>query len=280
MKRYAFLLLVCSGVLVASLTISRGTAQAFPGPQSPAAAAQQSKADDEWLAHTRSLYTSTEHDGLKGFVCTVRPDWHTLVSSANNGAVDSTSERKIAVLSTVRITLLARTDGTSNIDWDAGDPPADLTEMMNSVRDGTKQTLTGFVQFWSVFADVSVIPSNSQGVLITRTAEGGHVLQGNDSGTAVTETFDASDVLREYDVTMPGGATVLFTPTFSPTPTGLRVTYFLAHLRQNASSPDQEMHVGIIYTDVGGFTIPSRLNMSVVGTGTFNFDLEGCRVNP
>lgn len=280
MKRYAFLLLVCSAVLVVSLAVPHDAAQASPSGQSAAAAPQGSQADDLWLEHTRSLYTSTKRDGLQGFACTVRPDWRTLVASANNGVVDSDGERKIAVLSAVRVTLLARMDGSSNVGWDTGDPPADLVDMMNTVRDGTKQTLGGFVQFWAPFADASVIPPNSQGVQITGTAEGGHVLQVTENdGANTTETFDASDILREYDVRI-AGATVLFTPTFSPTPKGLRVTYFLAHIRQDGSSADQEMHVGVAYSDVDGFTIPSRLDMSVVGVGTLNFTLEGCKVNP
>ena len=40
------------------------------------------------------------------------------------------------------------------------------------------------------------------------------------------------------------------------------------------------MHVGIDYQTMDGFYIPSRLNMEVVGTGIFNFTMDGCKVNP
>ncbi len=244
-----------------------------------ALAGQKSSPNDDWLAHVRSLYTSTIRDGLRGFDCTARPDWRTLIASANHGTVDSDGERKIAVLSTVRITMHARLDGTSSIDWKQEDSPTEMADMLKQMEGGTRQTLQGFLQFWAPFADASVIPESATGVEISKTADGGHVTHGGDKETTVTETFDAGDVLREYDVKMTG-STVLFTPTFTSTPSGLRVTYFLAHIRQADSAQDQEMHVGVTYGKIDGFTIPTHLDMTVIGTGTFNFDLEGCKVNP
>jgi len=259
----------------------RGEAQvpaATTSGQQTGAAQQASNANDDWLNRVRVLYTSTERDGLKGFDCDVHPDWRTLVSSANSGTVDSDGERKVQVLSPARVILHAHMDGSAVVDWAAADPPADLANIVNQVRDGTKQTLAGFLQFWAPFADASVIPPNSKGIDVTPTADGGRILRATDNGTTVTETFDADNVLREYDVKMTG-STVLFTPTYTSTPKGLRVTSFLAHIKPD-SGGDQELHVRIAYAEVSGFTIPSELNMTVVGTGTFNFTLDGCKANP
>ena len=242
-------------------------------------AAQKSSPAGDWLAHVRSLYTSTIRDGLRGFDCTARPDWRTLISSANNGTVDADGARKISVLSTVRITIHARMDGTSSIEWKPEDSPSEMADMLKQMEGGTRQTLQGFLQFWVPFADASVIPDSATGVEISKTTEGGHVIHGGDKETTVTETFDAGDVLREYDVKLTG-STVLFTPTFTSTSAGLRVTRFLAHIRQDNSNQDQELHVGVTYGKIDGFTIPTHLDMTVVGTGTFNFDLDGCKINP
>jgi hypothetical protein len=268
---FAFL---CPLFFVAAQPLS---SQAASTPQSAAAQAD-SKANDDWLNHVRSLYTSTARDGLKNFDCALHPDWRALISSANNGDVGAEGERKIAALQTVRISMHAHMTGSATVDWDSGNPPADLTDMMNSVRDGTRQTLDGFLQFWTPFADASVIPTNSQGIEFTPTAGGGRILRGSGSGTTVTETFDAANILIEYDVKMPG-TTVLFTPTFTQTPKGLRVTYFLARIKPD-NGAEQELRVRLVYGEVDGFTIPSELFMTVVGTGTFNFTLDGCRVNP
>lgn len=240
---------------------------------------QKTSPDDAWLTHVRSLYTSTARDGLKAFDCTVRPDWRTLMASANNGTVDAEGERKIAVLSTVRITMHARMDGKSSIDWKQDDSPAELADMLKQMEGGTRQTLEGFLQFWTPFADASVIPDSSTGMEISKTADGGHLLHAVDKDTTVTETLDATDVLREYDIKL-NGQTILFTPTFTSTASGLRVTNFLAHIRPANSNEDQELHVGVAYTSFDGFTIPTKLDMTVVGTGIFNFTLEGCKINP
>ncbi len=241
--------------------------------------AQKTSPDEQWLTHVRSLYTSTVHDGLRGFDCTVRPDWRTLIASANNGTVGAEGERKIVVLTTVRIAMRARMDGKSTIEWKQDDAPADMADMLKQMEDGTRQTLAGFLQFWTPFADASVIPDSSSGVEISKTADGGHVIHIDDKDTKLTETLDASDVLREYDIKMTDSS-VHFTPTFTSTPAGLRVTYILAHIRPDNTDRDKEMHVSVSYAHLDGFFIPSQLDMTLVGTGIFNFALESCKVNP
>jgi hypothetical protein len=40
------------------------------------------------------------------------------------------------------------------------------------------------------------------------------------------------------------------------------------------------MKVGVEYQPVNGLTIPSSLNMEVVGIGVFKFTFDGCTTNP
>jgi hypothetical protein len=243
-----------------------------------AQATSTAEGNDAWLAHVRSLYSSTSRDGLNGFDCTIQPDWRAMIASANSGKVDALGERKIAALNAAQITLHARMDGTSTIDFNAPDPPTDLAGVMKTFSDATKQSMGGFVQFWSPFANETVIPDTSQGVDFAATPDGGRILNISEGGTTVTETFDANDVLTEYDVHM-SGVTALFTPTFSPSPKGLRVTKFLAHYQAHGG-PDQEMQVWVTYGQVGGYTIPSEVDMTLLGTATFNVALTGCKANP
>jgi len=60
------------------------------------------------------------------------------------------------------------------------------------------------------------------------------------------------------------------------------VSRFVARIRKTGASTEkaQEMHVEIYYQQVDGFPLPSRLNVEVVGTGVFNFQMDGCRANP
>lgn len=263
-------------VLALTAVVCAGQASRSPGDA--AGGRPASSADTDWLNHVRTLYSSTARDGLKGFDCELHPDWHTLIASANNGTVDADGQHKVDALNTVRMTLHAHMSGSATVDWSAGDPPADLADMMKSIEDGTRQTLDGFVQFWAPFADASVVPANPEGITFTATADGGRVLHGADNGTEVTETFDVDGVLRQYDVKMTG-TTVLFTPAYASTPKGLQVTNFVAHIKPD-NGAEQELHVRVVYGEVNGFTIPSELYMTVVGTGTFNFTMSGCKVNP
>jgi hypothetical protein len=55
---------------------------------------------------------------------------------------------------------------------------------------------------------------------------------------------------------------------------------FVAHILLAGTPPDQvqEMHVAIDYQTVDGFPIPARLIMSVVNSGKFDLNLDGCTV--
>ncbi len=248
------------------------------------AIAQTSNSDpnDELLARAVKRYYSAPVDGLKGFDCEMHADWHTLIVSANPGQTIDSDDPRLVLLNAVTVIMHARLDGSSSIDWTPGpvEPStADLADMMKTVESGTKQTLMGFIQFWTPFIDGSIIPTKADGVTVTRNDDGGYTLQASDKEATVTEILDSDLVLRHYDVIM-GASKVNFVPTYSPSAKGLLVTYFLAHMKENDNAPEQELHVGVIYGELDGKTIPIRLDMEVVGTGVFHFTFDNCRVNP
>ena len=78
------------------------------------------------------------------------------------------------------------------------------------------------------------------------------------------------------------GTSIKFSPSYTPTPQGLLVNKFVAHIQPTGAAPGQaqEMKVGVEYQPVNGLTIPSSLNMEVVGTGVFKFTFDGCTTNP
>ena len=151
--------------------------------------------------------------------------------------------------------------------------------MLENMHSATEQTLQGFMQFWTPFVDGSAVPTSSEGLEITKT-EAGYTLYAETKDTKVTEKMDTQFVLTDFDVVMEK-ATVKFKPTYKSTEKGLLVDGFLAHILAAGAPPEQtqEMHVGIDYQDNQGFLIPRQLNMSVVGTGTFNFAFDGCSVS-
>ncbi len=156
-------------------------------------------------------------------------------------------------------------------------PPKCSTQMHKA----TEETLMGFMQFWTPFVDGSVVPPNARGIEITHSSSG-VTLHMKQPDAEVTEVFSNELILKEFKV-VTGGKIIDLAPSYDSTDDGLLVSRFVAHIGpENAHSAAevQEMHVEIYYQTIGGFPIPSRLNMEVVGTGTFDFKLDGCRVNP
>jgi hypothetical protein len=108
-----------------------------------------------------------------------------------------------------------------------------------------------------------------------------HTIHAKQGDTELTEVFTSERVLEQFNVDMKG-TSIKFSPGYKPTPQGLLVSGFEAHIMPAGTPPEQAqvMKVGIEYQSVNGLTIPAKLNMAVVGTGLFNFAFDGCTTNP
>jgi hypothetical protein len=275
--------------LLALVGAGAGWAQQAPGisPSAGTEASTQgsdadSKANDALLAKTANMYYSTRTAGLDGFDCDVHPDWRTLFSSANNGAALADDDERLTTLKPVKIELHARMAGGSTMEWNrpsSSDKPldADSTAMLDQLHQATEQTLQGFLQFWTPFVDGSAVPVSSEGMTITRTADN-WTLHSEQNGTEVTEIFSNENVLQHFNV-LTGGMSIKFEPVYQSTEKGLLVNRFGAHIESAApsSTPAQVMRVDVIYVTIDGVAIPSKLNLEVVGMGTFIMALDGCR---
>lgn len=260
------------------------TADANQTPATGQAAPAPANAEDAWLAKTARLYYSSAKAGLTGFDCDVHPDWHALFVSANKGAEAPNSDAHMALLKTVKIKMHARMKGGSTIDWvmDASpDKPLDedTTEMLDGMHQSVQQTLEGFLQFWSPFMEVSIVPDRADGLEITHGATS-HTIHAKQGETELTEVFNRDLVLEQFNVVL-SGTSIQFAPAYESTPQGLLVNAFSADILPAGATAGQgqKMRVKVDYQTVDGLTIPARLNMDVVGTGTFNFTFDGCTTN-
>jgi hypothetical protein len=296
----AFARLLLSALVAAGGLAGEGLAQsqavspaAGPSAGSPAAAVAAPDANGALLAKAVGLYYSSARTGLKGFDCSVHPEWRTLFLSATQGAghgagqgaAVADDDPRILLLKTANIKLHGRLGGGSSLDWNLPATPEkplnqDSTELVDQMHQATERTLTGFMQFWSPFVDGSVIPATADGLEITNT-EKGHTLHADQGGTSLTEVLDNNLVMQQFNVAT-GGAKINFSPRYKPTDQGLLVNAFLAHIQAPQSPPEQaeEMHVEIEYQQVGSFPVPARIAMEISGQGKFNFALDGCTVNP
>jgi hypothetical protein len=257
-------------------------ASAAPAPQSAQAA--KPHADTEWLAKTAALYYSSAKAGLTGFDCAVHPDWHALFVSANKGETIAEDDPRIVLLKSVKISIHAHMMGNSTIEWVADsspDKPLDdsSTALLDGMHQSVEQTLEGFLQFWSPFMEVSVVPNSAEGLEITHTPTV-HTIHAKEGDTEMTEVFSNELVLEQFNVNMKGTA-IKFSPTYNATPQGLLVSKFAAQILPAGAPPEQAqvMNVSVDYQTVNGLTIPSHLSMNVIGTGIFDFTFDGCSTN-
>jgi len=284
-----------AGVLVAvSMAAAPATAQTSatnpgqanaPSGQQPAAGSQSATTppnpENEWLAKASKLYFSSAKSGLAGFSCEVHPDWHALFVSTSKGAESSASDAYVAQLEKVSVKMHARMLGGSTIEWqtdstDSNAPSSDSNEVMDKMHQTVQQILEGFLQFWSPFMEVTIVPPKADGLEITH-GPASNTIHAKQGTTELTEIFNSNLVLEHFDV-MLAGTSIKLTPTFEPTPRGLLVKSFSAEITRAGTAPEQtqKMQARIEYQTVNNQTIPGKLNMDIAGTGNFNFAFDNC----
>ena len=250
----------------------------FAAAQIPLSA-QTANDNDAWLTQTARLYYSSAKAGLKGFDCTLRPDWHALYAT-NGSSMSASDQQNIATLNQVGIVLHARMKGGSTMDWN---PPAQLnsdqSSLVGNMHDALNQTIVeGFMQFWTPFIENSVVPESSDGLEMTAISDGGRKIHAKDSDSEVDETFDSGRILRQYNVVMTS-ARIEVTPTYSPSAQGMIISHFHAFIHPaDSTAATQEMNVEVQYETIDSFPLPTHLIMEVTGVATLHVALEGCSV--
>ncbi len=272
-------------ILVACVSASAQQPDTASASSSQSDNASRGNDDDALLARAAKLYYSTKSAALTGFDCTVHPDWLKLIQSSESRSTVTEGSEGALLLKRVAIRLHARMNGRSTLDWvppsNTGKPldPASA-ETLDQMHKAIEETLMGFLQFWTPFVDGSTVPPNATGIDI-RHSPSGLTLLLKQPDALVMEVFSNELILQRFRV-VTGGKMIDLTPSYDSTDNGLLVSRFVAHIgpAKISATDVQEMDVEIYYQTLGDFPIPSRLNVEVVGTGTFDFKLDGCRVNP
>lgn len=274
MQSRTFLWPARSAVFIVTCSLVALAAAQTP-PSSPS-----TNANNAWLAQAAKLYYSSSKAGLKGFDCALHPDWQALYASKSGGSVSAADESPVALLNSVKTAVHARMDSGSIVDWN---PPAqqfdtDQTALLSQMHDALNQMVQGFMQFWSPFIEGQVIPDSSDGLDMTATADGGMKIHVATSQVEVTEVFDSSYILHQYNVIL-SGTKVDVTPTYSPSDHGLLITHFHATIQPLGDAQKvQEMNVDIAYQWLQGYPIPARLDMDVTDVAGLNVAFENCTV--
>jgi hypothetical protein len=260
---------------------------AKPAPQQQASPASlPAGLNDTLLAKATSLYASTAKSGLHGFDCQVHPDWKKIMSSARKSDAIAANDPKLVLMSVVKITLHARLNGDSTLEWQVPNlwekPPSSAdASALDQTHRGIEQTLTGVLKLWSPLVDGTVPESlGEEGVQLAKTADG-YRLVSQDKNASVTEEFDSNLLLKHF-ITTSSDASVDIVPVFDSTPRGLLLKSFVAHVKEPgaAAASPQEIDVSIDYQTVSGMQIPARFDINLPGMVDMDFALDGCAANP
>ena len=237
------------------------------------------------IARSVRLYYSAAANGLTSFDCNVHPDWRRLFETSVKHAAISADDPNVLFLDRVAITLHARFNGQSSLEWTppAGSPTTanpSSPDMVSIMHKSTEQTLMGFLQFWIPFMNGSFIPGNAPAMQIddSPTSATLHLKQPD---ADVTEVVSKTSILERMTIAT-GGKVVELLPSFHSTEKGLIVDRLVVHIRtgEQQLEKDQQMRVEIDYRDIQGFPIPQELSVEAIGAGTFTATLDNCHVNP
>ncbi len=280
----AFIVFALSTAAAVAQSSATNPNEVAAGAQSAAGAqpaAGQASADNDWLAKTSNQYFSSAKAGLAGFNCEIHPDWRALFASASKSGETPANSAYLDQLNKVKVRMHARMKGGSTVEWlvdsSDGKPPSDdAGGMIDSMHQTVQQILEGFMQFWSPFMEVTVVPPKADGLEITHgpTSHTIHAVQGT---TELTEIFNNNLVLEHFNVAL-AGTSIKLSPTFEPTQQGLLVKTFTAEIMPAGATPEQmqKMQVRVDYQTVNNQKIPGQLNMEISGAGNFNFAFDGC----
>jgi hypothetical protein len=262
---------------------AQSRADAPPASAAPVQQADAASLGDILLAKATALYASTARSGLRGFDCSVHPDWEKIKASSRRVAPAAGSDSEIVLLNTVKITLHARLDGDSTVDWvvpegNSLDPAS--SAMLDRAHRGIEQTLQGALKLWIPLVNGSVAESlGAEDVDVTQN-ENGYSVRSRDKRHSLTEEFDRK-LLLTRSVIADASSMVDIAPAFQSTSQGLLLSSFVAHI-QPAGAPRekaQEIRFSVEYQVVSGVQIPAKLGVDVSNVVTMDFLLDGCKVN-
>lgn len=271
---------------VAALGCTLYTSSAARGQAAAAGKVEAAGLGDQLVAKAAALYYSTAKVGLKGFDCQVHPDWARIMTSARQGEAVAADDPRLMLMSSVAITLHARLDGSTSMDWAVpADPAKPLDDnqkaQLEQAHQGMEQTLVGLLKMWTPLMNGSLAEGLGGDDVTITPSDSGYTVKSKDSRQPVTEEFDKGLVLKRFTV---GGAgtNVDLTPEFSSTPQGLLLTSFEAKI-QDAGAPagsGEDMQVKLEYQPVSGMQVLSKVTVVMPKIVEMEFKLDGCVANP
>jgi hypothetical protein len=232
-------LLPASAVLARAQTPPPAAPLPVPG-QTPALASAPTVAGakDALMARAELLYDPAEKSGLHAFRCQVHPDWNLIMTSSRKGAPLAADDPRLPLLNQVRITLHARLNGSSTLDWQP--PPGRLGASAQATLDtahrGIEQTLLGVLKLWAPLVNGSIPESFGEDNSVLAQSENSCTLRSKDKQRSLTELSDRHLLLTQ-SISTESGPTIRIAPNFDGNGQRLLVSSFIARIHAAGRSP-------------------------------------------
>ncbi len=251
--------------LAAGFQPARKTQAPAPSPKSAALSQKQ-----QLLKDARASYYSLKTEGMKGFSCTMVPNWAALLEEQRKSAPEKIDEA-IERLKGIHFSVDVDADGAAKVGHNEISADNDaMAKGLAQVYSGMEQMISGFFQTWAVFVVHPALPEEGTDFDLETGAsqyhlaykEGGTTAAGAEpaaaSGTAIDVTMSKLFIINSVKV-VAASFTSTIKPRFAKTSKGYLLTGYEAEYQGSAGSDRTELHVDMENQAVSGFQVPQKL---------------------
>lgn len=229
-------------------------------------ATAQSDADVKLMDKARALYFTGP--APKSVSCDAVIDWDDFFKKLNQPQTDETKART-EKLKQIKISVASRGGTNTTVNVTGGDAAGNMSN-------GIEQQLRGFFQMYWSEAYGDLLAKKGDAFQLTTTSDG-YVQSSAPGGTSVSVTMNREFLITEFAVHLPQfNATVK--PTFEAGTDKLLRLRKINQVTEMGTSK-LEVNIGFDYQKVGAYEIPHHLEMSVPGSYSFLYTLDGCKVD-
>src|SRR6267142_430839 len=292
--------LVRSGILtLAGLGSIVPQAAGFQPPQktqapAPSVTTAELSPKQRLLKDARASYYSLKTEGLKGFSCTMVPNWAALLAEQRKSDPEKIDEA-IQRLKGIHFSVDVDADGAAKVGHNEITADNDaMAKGLAQVYSGMEQMTSGFFQTWAVFVvhpalpeqgtdfDLETGPSQYHLAYKEGGAKAAETEPAAASGTAINVTMSKLFVINSVKVAAENFTSTI-QPRFAKTSKGYLLTGYDAEYQGSAGSDRTELHVDMENQAVSGFQVPQKLALKGMYNGS-PFAVEvvfsGCTATP
>ena len=217
------------------------------------------------VRQARQSYYGLKHEGVLELRCTVKPDFDSIFAAVKADAVGR--DQVLPILRRVHFQVVIGPEGASSVSHqsDLAPPNEQVAGRVRKAIEGMEQTVTGFLQTWSMFMVAPPLPDIDSEYQLEDFGERYRLSYKEESATVVTSmnhefTIDNIKVKTgEFEGSV--------NPHFERSHKGLILIGYESISKTTSSDEPQQLSVTIGNQEAEGFTLPSTVKAIVPVNG-------------